>query len=279
MKMCIPDTSRIQNLNDLPQETEDYVVKKVPKRLKCLRELPDDARKILEAGPARILDVGPGEGISSMALAQFAPRSAIVGVEMDIGHLPCAWPMCNQYQNLQLVWGTIPGTPSNPNVGYNPNRQAPAMDPPALELPDNYCDVLFSWIGMSRRDIFEQSGTWSKLVRKACVIVMPSIWHEEMPDKDGKYYGPLKEFCNRLGITDTPGWPAPGRLDGFAEVDYRSINQEIEAAGWILWLTGVFDGTDITLWDILPDQHREPNDRRYQPSGLALSLDVMVARK
>ena len=263
--MDAPNAAWLDGLDGLPDEQMDYVPELVQRRLDGLRHLPIGARGIVQGCTGRILDVGTGEGVSSMALAQFVPKAQVHGVDMDWDHVKCAWPMCRGFHNLRLAWGAVPGTPSNPNV------KAGDLIVPAMEIPLSYYDVLFSWTGMSRRDVFGGAATWSAFVRYACVIVIPRIWREEMSPAHPAYRQ-LSQLCAGLG-TANPAWPAAGELQGFSKVEYYPLSETKSASSWVLWLTGVFDGAGVTFWDTLTDRGR------YGLDSLRLDMDVVVGVK
>jgi tRNA G46 methylase TrmB len=105
----------IEDLPHPPEGTPDYVRELISERLDDLKGMPKDAQSLIAQAPT-IVDVGPGEGVSSIALAQFAPNARVTGIEMDQRHLQAAWPDCSKFANLELYWGALPGTPSNAQV-------------------------------------------------------------------------------------------------------------------------------------------------------------------
>src|SRR4051812_127153 len=94
--------------------TPDWVHGLVQERTEHLRSLPAAASACLRnlrlghspaglierhqlfppQGTWSIVDIGPGEGVSSMALALAAPSAQVLGIEMDQRHLALAWPAC-----------------------------------------------------------------------------------------------------------------------------------------------------------------------------------------
>src|SRR5690242_20262880 len=103
----------IDDMPDLPELTPGYVLEQLEERIRDLSALPADAQEVLESARGLIVDAGPGEGVSSMALALSYPDIDVLGIEMDWRHLKEAWPECAQLPNLELAWGSLPGTPSN----------------------------------------------------------------------------------------------------------------------------------------------------------------------
>lgn len=261
---------RIDSLDGLPTATEPYVEDQVAEKVNDIRSLPSDVRALLTNCKGRIIDVGPGEGVSSMALADIAPSTQILGIEMDQMHLRAAWPKCKEYPNLQLYWGALPGTPSNPLV----DNRLPT--PPTARLSDNHCSVLFSWIGMSRRDIFEGHGTWSRIVGDTGVFIVPRFWREgpgflQTRDRDN-----LERLCSQLGAP-LPMWPPYKGISSFPKMNCQKLANTIKARGWVLWLTGVFDDLQVSLWETLIDRWQDAP--RYQLPEILLELEVIVAHR
>lgn len=145
----------------------------VEERQRDLERLPREASNHLHGC---ILDIGPGEGISSMALARLERTSDVCGIEMDADHLALAWPDSVQYSNLRLAWGSPRGMPSNPRVAPD------SEPPPVVSLPPGCCDVLVTWLGMSRTDIFGAAGWWALAARRASVLVYPRFWRAGTDD-------------------------------------------------------------------------------------------------
>ncbi len=253
---------------NLPKSSPDYVEEGISERRRDIQGLPDEVKRLLVEARDTIVDVGPGEGISSMALGLIAKDTTIVGIEMDSRHLVCAWPKCREYNNVQLYWGTLPGTPSNPLV----NRDIPS--PPTAELRDQYCSILFSWIGMSRRDIFEAGSIWSRIVKNACVIVLPRFWRAGVDSLSKKDKVRLESLCRALGIS-APKWPESIRIPGFHDMYTQSLPSRVKSRGWLLWLSGVFDDIGISFWDTLVDRWKE--FPKYQIPDMLLELEVVVA--
>jgi hypothetical protein len=264
----IPNAKWIERLPNLPKDPHEYVGELVCKRLKDIRSMPDKPRNLLEKCQGTIVDVGPGEGVSSMALAQFAKNSNILGIEMDQMHLSAAWHFCKAYKNLELTLGTIPETPSNPLI----NSHKPNV--PCLNLHDNFCEILFSWIGMSRKDIFEHSTGWDKIVKNSCILVYPKFWREGLQSLPNNVLDNLKELCRQLQI-NLKSWNSVQVLPGFHKTEKFTLAKKVNARGWILWLTGVFDSSGITLLDTLRDKHKK--NPIYQLSNDFLELEVLLA--
>jgi hypothetical protein len=263
----IPSAQWIEKLPGLPDSSPDYVGKLVQERQQDLRNLPEEARQHLENCRGKIVDVGPGEGVSSMALARFAPHAQVLGIEMDRKHLVCAYPECRNFANLQLAWGTVRGTPSNSRV----SSEQPI--PPVVNLPDGGCEILFTWLGMSRNDLFQHSTPWYQLVERACILVIPQCWAEGLEGEDRRR---IESFCRRLGIA-VPTWRRQESLFGFRNTRVIPLGQKAKARGWLLWLSGIFDSAEITLWDTLVD--RGTASPKYQLPEVVWDLAVIVGTK
>ncbi len=269
MKKPTSEMVPIDNLPHPPEGTPDYVKTAVSERLEDLKRMPKDARSLV-ANAHTIIDVGPGEGVSSMALAQFAPEARVTGIEMDQRHLSAAWPMCKKFENMELYWGALPGTPSNSLV----NQEVPT--PPSSGLSAASCDILFSWTGMSRHDIFVAGSRWSDLVKSACVIVAPRFWRESIDVLAETEQESILNICKSLGVS-LPSWKPARGIPGFARLQAHPIEKKVKARGWLLWLTGVFDSSKVSLWDTLRDQ-RKPSPK-YGCSHLLFGLEVLVGYK
>mgnify|MGYP001558586823 CR=1 FL=1 len=250
-------------------ETPEYVGPQVAERLGQLRQLPLRAGKILSDCEGVIVDLGPGEGVSSMALAQFAPKAQVVGLEADLLHLLGAWPMCRKYENLRLGWGAVAGTLSNGNV--NPGKEAV----PTAALGPAGCDVLFSWAGMSRIDVYESSAAWAESVGRACVLVLPEFWRRGVGSLPDAAQAALRDVCARAGARE-PSWAGATALPGFSGFESWPTDQTLRARGWLLWLSGLFDGTSVSFLDTLRD--RRAPEPRFQLE-FELPLEVVVATK
>jgi hypothetical protein len=260
----------IEKLQDLPKKPYDYVADLVSQRIEDLRKIPSDPRNILEECDDKIVDIGPGEGVSSMALAQIAENSQVFGIEMDRKHLVAAWPFCKKYKNLELAWGAISGTPSNSQIDEG------LIAVPQINLPDNFCEVLFTWCGMSRKDIFEPSTYWSRIVKKACILVLPKFWREGFNSLPQNAKHEINNLCDSLEIKK-PFWKAKNRIPGFSQPKPFAFDKKIEARGWLLWLTGIFDSQGITLWDTLRDRwEKQP---KYQLPDYLFELEILLCFK
>ncbi|WBW96286.1 hypothetical protein [Oceanirhabdus sp. W0125-5] len=260
---------KINELSGLPEKSPSYVENQLAERIKDMQSLPAEVYKMLNECCGEILDVGPGEGISSMALASVFPKAKIIGVEMDKKHLVGAWPKCIDYSNLELYWGALPGTPSNSKV--DGDIKIPQVDCES----DQFCSILFSWTGMSRADIFEATENWRHLVGETCIFVVPRFWREGSAYLQ-KDWDVINELSKRIGIS-TPEWSGYKEIPGFSEIKAYPLSNTIKARGWILWLSGIFDSLDISFWDTLKDRWKEqPN---YQLPEISLELEVVVAKK
>lgn len=262
----------IARLPNLASAVQDYVPESVAKRLENIRNLPTVPRSLLQNCSGTIIDVGPGEGVSSMALAQFAPDTLITGIEMDRDHLKGAWPMCNDFPNLRLFWGALPPIPSNPRV------KSGTPEPPPAEVSKDACkcSILFSWIGMSRRDIFEPFPPWDQCVQNCCVLVVPRIWRQGPQGLATSSRSKFDDLCDRLRLP-RPSWAPATGVPGFTKTEVFSIEQTDKARGWLLWLTGIFDSAEIALWDTLTD--RWDSSPRFQLPDVLLDLEVVVGYK
>lgn len=261
---------RIDELDDLLAQQESYVEDLVAERIKDIEALPPGVRAALAGHNGRILDVGPGEGVSSMALAHIAASTQVVGVEMDKDHLRAAWPMCRDCENLKLYWGGLPGTPSNPLV------KAGFPAPPKPNPSDVGCSVLFTWTGMSRRDVFDAHASWSPLVEDACVLILPRFWREGLDYLPSGDRQAVDELCRRLGFAPRV-WPPYTGISSFGDITSASLDVTLKARGWILWLSGIFDGVGISLWDTLVDRWQAYP--KYQLPEIRLELEAIVARR
>jgi len=257
----------IERLPNLPRETPQYVCDQVEERLHEVMTLPAEAGSILESCTGTIIDVGPGEGISAMALARLASRAVILGIEMDRDHLVSAWPLCQDLKNLRLFWGAVPSSPSNPRV------KAGAPLAPTRDMDADICTVLFTWTGMSRRDIFAPSAPWYHAVQESCVLVLPRVWRLGMQALPSSSRGKVESLCDTLGVP-RPGWRESTALPGFARTKFLALDKPVRARGWLLWLTGLFDSADITLWDTLTD--RWTASPKYQLPEVELELEVAI---
>lgn len=259
----------VEELADPSRETPEYVGPQLAERLEQLRSLPLRARNLLSECEDVLIDVGPGEGVSSMALAQLAPRAQVIGLEADLVHLKGAWPMCSKHANLRLGWGAIDGMLSNGNVN------ADAGQVPVAALGPSGCDVLFSWVGMSRRDVYESSAAWAPSVGRACVLVLPEFWRRGVGALPGEAREAIRDVCARAGAPE-PSWGAATSLPGFSGFEVLPTDQRLRARGWLLWLSGLFDRTAISFLDTLRD--RRAPEPRFQ-TAFEVPLEVVVATK
>ena len=163
----------------------------------------------------------------------------------------------------------MPGTPSNSRVDGD------------IKIPQlvcdhgEFCSVLFSWLGMSRLDIFEANENWRNLVGDTCVFVIPRFWREG-PSCIQKDWDIIKEFSKKIGAP-VPEWTGYKNIPGFSEMKFYTISNTIKARGWILWLSGLFDSLNISFWDTLVDRWKK--EPEYQLPEITLELEVVVARK
>jgi hypothetical protein len=221
-----------------------WALARANERERQLSSLPTGAQRLLEDANSLIVDVGPGEGGSSIALARRFPNVTVLGVEMDRKHLVTAWPARSSFPNLELVWGALRGTPSNPRV----DREAPPA--PEVRLPAKSCDALFSYLGMSYRDIFSLDSVWPTTVRRGSVLVIPQFWLDGLESLPGGVQQSIREIAVRRG-SEPPDWGRSADLPGFGRSEvYRSWSTG-RADGWLLWLSGLFDDADVYLWDTL----------------------------
>ncbi|MBM7615857.1 class I SAM-dependent methyltransferase [Alkaliphilus hydrothermalis] len=140
---------KIGDLDNLKEETPTYVFNQLQERVKDIMELPDEVLSVLQNESKVILDIGPGEGVSSIALASICPKAKVIGIEMDRKHLVAAWPLCKRHLKLELFWGALYGTDSVKRV----DRDISVPRLHESELPK--ISTLFTWTGMSRTDIYE----------------------------------------------------------------------------------------------------------------------------
>ncbi|GEM_PF-4796808 len=259
----------LDELADPASETPEYVGPMVAERLAHLQSLPARPRGMLADSDGVIVDVGPGEGVSSMALAQIAPRAHVIGLEADLLHLRGAWPMCQKYANLRLGWGAIPGTLSNGNVNADAGRV------PVATLGPGACDVLFSWAGLSRLDAYHSSAAWAPSVGRACVLVLPEFWRKGVDALPGAEQAAIRDVCARAGVPE-PSWDRATSLPGFSGFEVWPTDQKLRARGWLLWLSGLFDGSGISFLDTLRD--RRAAEPRFQ-LAFEVPLEVVLATK
>lgn len=260
---------KINELPNLPDKSPSYVNDRLAERIKGIQSLPAEVHNILNVCSGTILDVGPGEGVSSMALASLYPKAKVIGIEMDKKHLTSAWPKCKDYSNMELYWGALPGTPSNSKVDGD------IEIPQLISHSDQFCSILFSWTGMSREDIFEANENWRHLVGETCIFVIPRFWREG-PTYLQKDWDVICELGKKIGISLTE-WSGYNEIPGFSEIKSYPLTNTIKARGWILWLSGIFDSLNISFWDTLTDRWKDqPN---YQLPEISLELELVVAKK
>jgi hypothetical protein len=60
-------------------------------------------------------------------------------------------------------------------------------------------------------------------------------------------------------------------------VRFQSLARAVEATGWVLWLSGVFDDLGVSLWETLVDRWQDAP--KYQAPELLLELEVIVAHR
>lgn len=249
--------------------TPEYVGPQVAERLEQLRRLSPRPRQMISDCEGVIIDVGPGEGVSSMAVAQLAPRAQVIGLEADLLHLKGAWPLCREHANVRLGWGALAGTLSNGNVN------AGADPVPIVTLAPSACDLLFSWVGMSRIDVYRSSAAWAPCVSRACVLVVPEFWRKGVGALPEPAQEALREVCKRAGAPH-PSWEAATTLPGFSGFEAHPTDQTLRARGWLLWLSGLFDRIGVSFLDTLRD--RRAPEPRYQ-LAFEVPLEVVVATR
>ena len=262
----------IEKLPDLNEAVPGYVPGLVAERTADIRSLPAPAMGLLGKCRGVVIDVGPGEGISSMALAGIVPAAEILGIEMDSKHLAAAWPLCKNYRNLHLWWGALPPNPSNARVDSGVTAPGAPVDDDQFR-----CNVLFSWIGMSRRDIFEGGDAWSGVVQEACVLIVPCFWRQGVGVLGDGARSELEGFVDRLRLPRKE-WDAALGLKGFSRTETFPVGKAQKAHGWVLWLSGLFDASNLTLWDILRDKWRKPAGV-YQLPSVELEMEVVIGYK
>ena len=218
----------IDRLPNLADAVPAYVPGLVSERLSRITGLPLLARQMLQDCRGTIIDVGPGEGISSMALGAVCANARIIGIEMDCDHLQAAWPMCRKSPNLQLFWGTLPSTPSNPRI----KSGDPASPRAAFGNRACRCNILFSWIGMSRRDIFEPTTPWSECVENCCVLVVPRIWRNGLDILAPSDRSKLDELCDPRIYLGPDGRRPLALLDSVRRRSFRFKRPRRPAAGF-----------------------------------------------
>ncbi|MCH4889969.1 hypothetical protein EZV73_20485 [Acidaminobacter sp. JC074] len=254
---------RIDELNDLPDKSPDYVFKQVETRTSDIDDLPDEVLDLLSSNKT-LIDIGPGEGISSMALASLYPNLSVSGIEMDQKHLTSAWPLCTKYSNLNLYFGALPGTPSNVKVD---------VDTIIPQVGDVKTELLFSWTGISRRDLFDHAHKWHHIVEKAAIFIVPSFWRQGF--KTFKEHDEINELLKDLGA-DQVTWDKVSSVEGFKSIEVYPLDNTLKARGWILWLSGIFDDLNVSFWNTLTDRWR---DKAFQLEALEIPLEVIILRK
>lgn len=254
---------KIDELKGLESQAPAYVEKQLNQRIKDIKALPSPIKSILSQSQT-LLDVGPGEGISSMALAENYSDLNIIGLEMDRKHLTGAWPICNGYDNLSLYFGALPGTPSNKKIDG---------DASIPQIKDYEADTLFTWTGMSRKDIFENNANWLHVVKDTAVFLVPKFWREG--SKSLETIDQVEGLLSKLN-TNMNHWDEVTSINGFSHFEVYPTEHKLSARGWILWLSGVFDDIDISFWNTLTDRWRE---QLYQLSDMNLPLEFIVAKK
>lgn len=245
-----------------------YVADEVQKREKDIRALLESVLKILKGCQGPLVDVGPGEGVSSMALGTIFPALRIVGIEQDDLHIAAAWPHCKRYSNVQLYWGAMPPNPACPCDGER-GMKAPGAP---VHDPNFKCRVLFSWMGMARVDIFERPAGWQTIVEDCCIFVVPRIWRggpAVLPDQDRQR---LREFCVKLGLPE-PEWKPVTKIGGFDRFESRAIGKKVRAKGWVLWLSGILGEEPQSLAKILQDKSKQ------ELSDIELEMEVVLGAK
>jgi len=294
MEECPSQMMRIEDLPQLTEGAPDYVRKAISGRVDDLKKMPNVVQSLI-ATAHTILDVGRGEGVGSIALAQYAPNARVRGIEMDQLHLQAAWPYCTSFGNQELCRGALPETPSSTRV----NKGFPT--PSSSHPPGTSYDILFSWLGMSRRDIFVSGNRWCHLVNNACILVVPRFWREGMGVLDESEQEGIGRLCRSVGIPQ-PSWEPETGIPGFARMDVYPIEKKVEAQGWILWLTGIFDSSNmglldrkfpcchclfydifdsskVSLLDTLKDQHQGQKSPGYGRPDLHVGLEVLIGYK
>jgi len=254
---------RINDLDNLPEKSPDYVIKQLETRTKDIRFLPDTVLSLLSTNKT-LIDVGPGEGISSMALASLYPNLSISGIEMNQKHLTSAWPQCTNYPNLNLYYGALPGTPSNMRVDG---------DTIVPQISIIKTDLLFSWTGISRKDLFENADKWHHIVDKAAVFIVPTFWRQGFNTL--KEHKDINQLLNELDGQEVT-WEKVSSVAGFRSMEVYPINNSLTARGWILWLSGIFDTLEVSFWNTLTDRWRE---KAFQLEEIEIPLEVIVLKK
>lgn len=255
----------INKLEGLKEASPSYVLEQLASRKEDIKHLPEEVYKLIKNNRGKLLDIGPGEGVSSMALANEFEHLKIIGLEMDQKHLTGAWPECNKYHNLELYFGALPGTPSNGKVDGD------------IVVPkyDGVGNILFTWTGMSRVDIFVNNGVWRDSVSDTCIFIVPKFWREGL-DSLGEGKKMLEDLISKAG-GEMVQWKPCTKINGFDEMKVYPLKQKLKARGWILWLSGLFDHMDVSFWNTLTDRWKD--DPSYQLSDLELDLEAIVVSK
>lgn len=86
----------------------------------------------------------------------------------------------------------------------------------------------------------------------------------------------MEQLAERLDL-DVPNWPPETTLPGFAKTEIIRWSEHKKAHGWLLWLSGIYDDSDVYFWDTLPDQRKTPP--RFGLPQIRFALDVVVGYK
>ena len=86
----------------------------------------------------------------------------------------------------------------------------------------------------------------------------------------------LEELSKQLGVTP-PTWPEYAGIESFANVTCHGLARQVKARGWVLWLSGLFDNLNVSLWDTLLD--RWEKSPKYQLPAVRFELEAIVARR
>ena len=129
---------------------------------------------------------------------------------------------------------------------------------------------------MSRHDIFLSGNKCVILSILRAWWVPPRFWREGLGVLDNSEQESISRLCQSLGIPQ-PCWKPATGIPGFARLEAYPIEKKVKARGWILWLTGIFDSSKVSLWDTLKDQWQQ--SPKYGRPDLRVGLEVLIGYK
>jgi hypothetical protein len=106
------------------------------------------------------------------------------------------------------------------------------------------------------------------------VLVYPAFWRRGTDWVPGSVRSTIEALCGRLDLTP-PTWAGSDRVPGFAKSSFYELGRQTKASGWLLWLSGIFDSSRVSLWDTLTDRWSE--NPKYELAQVKFELEVAVA--